>query len=149
MVVLGVEKCWIVVIFLGSSWDSAIFTICPRNIIFLDPKQHLLGFNLRWTPFNFWRTSQMWHKCSFQVPLCMLTSSINIFTNWLIHSLNMLAMVHKNVLVAFFSLNGITFHSYKPDLVITPIFLTPLGAIRISQNLDCKSSTENHLECLN
>jgi hypothetical protein len=34
----------------------------------------------------------------------------------------MSTMVHENVLVAFFSQNDITFHSYKPDLVITIFF---------------------------
>jgi hypothetical protein len=61
----------------------------------------------------------------------------------------MSAMVCENVLMAFFNPNGITFHSYKPDLVITVIILTPLGAIGICQNLDYKSNVENHLECPN
>jgi hypothetical protein len=50
----------------------------------------------------------------------------------------MLAMVQEKVLVAFFRPNGITFHSYKLDLVIIAIFFTSLGAIKICQNLDCK-----------
>jgi hypothetical protein len=58
-------------------------------------------------------------------------------------------MVRENVLVAFFSLNGITFHSYRPNLMIIVIFFTSLGAIGICQNPDYKSSVENHLKYLN
>jgi hypothetical protein len=61
----------------------------------------------------------------------------------------MSAMVRENVLMAFFNPNGIKFHSYRPDLVITVIFLTPSGAIGICQNPNYKSNVKNHLECLN
>jgi len=44
-------------------------------------------------------------------------------------------MVHENVLVVFFSPNGITFHSLRPDLVIIVIFLTSSGAMGICQTL--------------
>jgi hypothetical protein len=58
-------------------------------------------------------------------------------------------MVHENVLVVFFSLNGIKFHSYRPNLVIIVVFFTSSKTIRIYQNLVCKSNFENHLECPN
>jgi len=46
----------------------------------------------------------------------------------------MSAMVYENVLLAFFNPNGITFHSYEPDLVIIVIFFTSSGTIGIYQN---------------
>jgi hypothetical protein len=54
----------------------------------------------------------------------------------------MSAMVRENVLMVFFNPNGITFHSYKLDLVIIVFFFTSSGAIRICQNLDYKSNAE-------
>jgi hypothetical protein len=61
----------------------------------------------------------------------------------------MSAMVRENVLVVFFNPNGITFHSERPNLVITVVFLTSSRAIKISRNPDYKSNAENHLEYLN
>jgi len=58
----------------------------------------------------------------------------------------MLTMLHENILLAFFSLNGITFHSYKPDLVIIVVFFTSSRAIGIWQKPNYKSSTKNHWE---
>jgi hypothetical protein len=53
VVVLGVGKCWIIVIFLGSGCDPTLSTTCLINVMFLDPKQHLLGFNLKLTSLSF------------------------------------------------------------------------------------------------
>jgi len=61
----------------------------------------------------------------------------------------MLTMVHENILMAFFNPNGITFHSYKLDLVIIVVFFTSLRTIKICQNPNYKSSVENHYERLN
>jgi hypothetical protein len=88
----------------------------------------------------------MWHKCSLHVPLCILTSSINTFKNWVFHCLNMLAMVRENVLVAFFSPNDITFLHINLTWWLLLFFFTSLKAIGIYQNPDCKSSVKNHWE---
>jgi hypothetical protein len=61
----------------------------------------------------------------------------------------MLAMVCENVLVVFFSPNGITFHSYRPNLEITIIFFTSLRTIKICQNPYYKSSAETIWSALN
>jgi hypothetical protein len=74
----------------------------------------------------------------------MLTSSTNTFKNQLVQSLNIFAIVLENVLVVFFRLNGTTFQSYKPDLMIALVFFTFSGAIGIFLKLDHKSNAKNH-----
>jgi len=121
------------------------FITCPDKVILLKPKQHVLRLSLRLTSTNIRRT-RMCCKWSNHVPLCMLTLSTNTLRNWLVQSLKMSAMVHDNVLLAFVNLKGITFHSYKPNLVITTVFFTSFVAISIYQKPNCKSNIEKHLK---
>jgi hypothetical protein len=71
---------------------------------------------------------------------------MNTFRNLLPKSLKTSVIVQVNVLVAFFSLNGITVQSYNPVLVIRAVFFMSSGAIRICQKLDYKSKAVNHNE---
>jgi hypothetical protein len=109
------------------------------------PKQHLLGFNFKWTSLSFYNTNLICYKWSFEFRLCMLTSSPKTFRNWLLQSLNTSVIILEKVLVVFLNLNGITFHSKNLVLMMIAIFLMFSGAIGICQNLNYKSRVVNHV----
>ncbi len=74
----------------------------------------------------------------------MLTSFIKNLRSWSLHFINTFAMGLENVFVAFFNLNGITFHSKNLVLMTTTIIQTSSSAILICQKPNCRSKVENH-----
>jgi hypothetical protein len=82
----------------------------------------LFGFSFKWTSFNLWSTIRTCCKWLIQFMICTLTSSTKTYKKWLLQSLKTFGIVQKKMLLAFFSSNGMTFHSYNHDLVIMVIF---------------------------
>ncbi len=74
----------------------------------------------------------------------MLTSFIKNLRSWSLHFINTFAMGLENVFVAFFNLNGITFHSKNLVLMTTTIIQTSSSAILICQKPNYRSKAENH-----
>ncbi len=111
--------------------SSSLLTTCPRKTTLPAAKQHLLGFNFKFTSLSLESTAPRCWRWSCHSSLWTLRSSTKIFRNESPKPLKTSVIVHVKVLVAFLNPNGMTVHSNNPLLVISAVLPMSSRAILI------------------